>query len=727
MTVAANTPSVEYLENGVTLAFAVPYRFIASNALEVTRIAADGTVTTLAYGSQWNATGGTTDAGGTLTLLIPSVAGARLRINRATPRAQQADYTTADTFPAESHEGALDKAMLIDQEQDAQIADMGERALLVPVGEQVQTIPSTDERANKFLAFNAAGAPIVSEGTGDDLVLRSDLGEDTGAELVGTGSGRTVEEAIRDVPYNFGELPLIDVEPLGNPTPATKTLLPWHLDATSSSLREYMFTMSMTSNRLRGGPGLGGGDKALIYGASVSTDIANPSDIVCDMWCINPLYAETVNAGVNNARGIEVDFNIYSREYGATDASFTSGPVKFAYDALAAGYFASSAGYHVDYVPGVASKMWNFGFVGGPLGGIKRGVFANLGACEAYLYNRGTVTYGLDIRNATKNRLDGALGVNMTSDPVAPFQVHVGPDRNLIALDFASGVYVAAVNDANNASIPLEFAGSPVKITGILRPSSDNTYTLGASSFRWSVVYAATGTINTSDAATKRIIGQVPDAMLDAVGDVEILIYQYLDAIAEKGQDGAREHTGVTAQALRDALTAHGLDPHKCAAFCADEITETVEETVTVERQVTEMVDVEVERVVMVDGSPIMKKEIVQKERPVFDQVEVKDEDGNVVMIEREAKPARELKDRETGRVTTIPARPAYSGPMTHPVPRMETVEVTQQIERPMLDEEGNPVVRLGVRYTELLVLMQAWTRRELGRLSHRVTALELA
>lgn len=28
------------------------------------------------------------------------------------------DYTTADTFPAESHEAALDTAMLLDQERD---------------------------------------------------------------------------------------------------------------------------------------------------------------------------------------------------------------------------------------------------------------------------------------------------------------------------------------------------------------------------------------------------------------------------------------------------------------------------------------------------------------------------------------------------------------------------------------------------------------------------------
>lgn len=175
MTVAANASSVEYLENGVTVSFPVPFRFIAPNTLQVTRIGTDGAVTTLAYGSQWNATGGSTDAGGTLTLIVPSVSGARLRINRATPRAQQADYTTNDTFPAESHEGALDKSMLINQEQDSRIDNTAARALMVPDGETVQEIPPTADRAGQFLGFDVLGRPVSLSGTGADAGLRQDL------------------------------------------------------------------------------------------------------------------------------------------------------------------------------------------------------------------------------------------------------------------------------------------------------------------------------------------------------------------------------------------------------------------------------------------------------------------------------------------------------------------------------------------------------------------------
>ncbi len=71
-------------------------------------------------------------------------------------------------------------------------------------------------------------------------------------------------------------------------------------------------------------------------------------------------------------------------------------------------------------------------------------------------------------------------------------------------------------------------------------------------------VYAATSTINTSDGTLKRVSGDPDDALLDAVGDVALIVYQYLDAIADKGDDGARLHVGVVAQQVAGALRAHG-------------------------------------------------------------------------------------------------------------------------------------------------------------------------
>lgn len=159
MTVAQNTPSISYAENGVTLAFAAPFRYLAADHLEVRRIVA-GVETVLAYGIAWNATLGLTDVGGTVTLTA-TVAGATLKLRRVTPRVQQTDYVTGDSFPAETHELALDRLTMIEQEQDVAAADLSARALLVPVGETVAVLPAAAARANKFLSFNNAGAPLL--------------------------------------------------------------------------------------------------------------------------------------------------------------------------------------------------------------------------------------------------------------------------------------------------------------------------------------------------------------------------------------------------------------------------------------------------------------------------------------------------------------------------------------------------------------------------------------
>lgn len=182
MTVAALSASISYIENGATLSFAVPFRFL-TGALTVTRVLANGSVATLTLGVDYSVSGGLTDAGGTVTL-VGSVAGATLRIRRATARNQAMNYATGDTFPAESHEAALDRAMMIDQEQDVTAAANAARAVMVPDGETAPQLPSVENRKNKFLAFTALGAVFMSAGTGADAGLREDLAGPNGAALI---------------------------------------------------------------------------------------------------------------------------------------------------------------------------------------------------------------------------------------------------------------------------------------------------------------------------------------------------------------------------------------------------------------------------------------------------------------------------------------------------------------------------------------------------------------
>ncbi|MCC7393841.1 MAG: hypothetical protein IT553_03195 [Sphingomonadaceae bacterium] len=102
-----------------------------------------------------------------------------------------------------------------------------------------------------------------------------------------------------------------------------------------------------------------------------------------------------------------------------------------------------------------------------------------------------------------------------------------------------------------------------LETSGVLRSGADNAVSLGSAGNRWSVVYAGTGTINTSDQRDKKWRGGLTDAERAAARDIiaEIGMFQWHGAVADKG-DAARLHIGVRAQAVWGIMARHGLvDP----------------------------------------------------------------------------------------------------------------------------------------------------------------------
>ncbi|EPX4280007.1 hypothetical protein ACW0LR_001193 [Citrobacter freundii] len=125
-------------------------------------------------------------------------------------------------------------------------------------------------------------------------------------------------------------------------------------------------------------------------------------------------------------------------------------------------------------------------------------------------------------------------------------------------------------------------------------PDTDNTTVLGYTSHRWSVVYAATGIISTSDETLKvKTPATNESAEREAANEIRknIIRYKFTDAIKLKGEESARVHFGVGAQTVGSILTKHGLKPEDYAFWCKDEWEasseiiinpETLEEVVTV-------------------------------------------------------------------------------------------------------------------------------------------------
>lgn len=107
--------------------------------------------------------------------------------------------------------------------------------------------------------------------------------------------------------------------------------------------------------------------------------------------------------------------------------------------------------------------------------------------------------------------------------------------------------------------------------TGFVGPAVDGTQPLGNASFRWGAVWAATGTIQTSDRDLKRDFRALTPAEIAAAVEIgrSIQIFRFKDAVAEKG-DAAREHVGVVAQEVAEIMEAHGLQPFRYGFLCFD-------------------------------------------------------------------------------------------------------------------------------------------------------------
>lgn len=246
------------------------------------------------------------------------------------------------------------------------------------------------------------------------------------------------------------------------------------------------------------------------------------------------------------------------------------------------------------------------------------------------------------------------------------------------------------MNFRQGTTITWQIAGGATLAFG---PGADATQNLASAALRINNSFFAVAPTVSSDAIFKKIRGDLNSAELAAWGSVRAKVYQMWDMVAEKGEDDARFHVGYVAQDVQQAFLDQGLDPARYGLWCEDEVTKTVINTELVEKQKTETVTGMVETIEMRDGVPVLVFVPEETQRGVTQQVPILKEDGS-------------------------PATDAQGAPRYYPAPVMEWVQ--EDVESQVPDGK-----RLGLRYTECLVMETAYLRTIAEDHEQRIAALE--
>jgi|GEM_PF-4143396 len=240
-------------------------------------------------------------------------------------------------------------------------------------------------------------------------------------------------------------------------------------------------------------------------------------------------------------------------------------------------------------------------------------------------------------------------------------------------------------------------------------PGADNAFTLGNGSFRWSTVYAATGTINTSDGRMKMDVA--PSALgLDFIKALRPVSYRWIEGGAKQVEvEDAEEFEEIETEEIVEKYTDHVVDNGVAIEF---------EKERKVKREVADLVPV-------VDASGAVVYDI----EPATD--DVRDENGDLVIegtperrVQRTIAVPRMVKRTRTIKRTEIvktPGKRTHYGLIAQEVAEAIKASGAGDFAGHVLDDASNPDSTQGLRYDQFIApLIKA-----VQELSAKVAALE--
>ena len=167
MTISTTTIKNSYSGNGSTTAFAYTFPINTTSEITVIERSATGTETVKSEGTG-STNYGIVDngaSGGTITMVTAPASGTTLVILRNTNLTQETDYVANDPFPAETHEDALDKLQMQNQELQEEL-DRSLKISRTNTMTNTEFTTSATDRASKILSFDSSGELSVTQELG---------------------------------------------------------------------------------------------------------------------------------------------------------------------------------------------------------------------------------------------------------------------------------------------------------------------------------------------------------------------------------------------------------------------------------------------------------------------------------------------------------------------------------------------------------------------------------
>jgi hypothetical protein len=159
--VTTTTTTVSYSGNSSTTAFSVPFKFIASTHLVVTKTTSN-VATTLVRGVDYTVTGADSDNGGTVTCTTAPATGSTLTITRVTPVTQTTTFQPQGPLSVTSLRDALDKGIMATQEANFSATSLASRVSIletdVGVLQSDVALLGTLSGITPFALFNTANS-----------------------------------------------------------------------------------------------------------------------------------------------------------------------------------------------------------------------------------------------------------------------------------------------------------------------------------------------------------------------------------------------------------------------------------------------------------------------------------------------------------------------------------------------------------------------------------------